>query len=243
MLGKGKELTPEGAFIDKLTSTGAIADLHIGYEQGAGALMLRSQTAEMLERAKRLINRFSLKRMVLLGDIKHGFSMRSEQERTELGLFLSSLSSLAETIITKGNHDSGIERIASRHCEVVDCFEDGRNIFYHGHLPIDAPSSLFRVMGNEHPALKLRDEVGALYSYQAFLFFRKNRILVLPTFNPWAYGINVLGLRKGDFLSPDLKLLNPEQAELYVVSEGVMFFKTIREIKEHVGKEGFDKGR
>ncbi|MEM4367197.1 MAG: metallophosphoesterase [Candidatus Anstonellales archaeon] len=237
MLGKGRELTPEGAFVDSRTSTGAIADLHIGYEHGAGALMLRSQTYDMLKKAKSLILRHSLRRLVLLGDIKHGFSMKSEQERSELKLFLSSLSSIAEVIITMGNHDSGIKQFASSYAELVDFFDDGKNIYYHGHLSVDAPSSRLRVLGNEHPALKLRDEVGALYSYPAFLLFRKRKVLVLPTFNPWAYGTNVLAIQKGAFLSPDLKALDPEEAEVYVISEGVIFFKTIREIKEYVGKE------
>src|SRR3989442_1602912 len=67
----------------------------------------------------------------------------------------------------------------------------------HGHEEVSTLHPI--VMGHEHPAVKLKDELGAVVSVPAFLV--TDRLIVLPAFSPLALGVDVSSY---PYLSPIL---------------------------------------
>src|SRR5439155_11409842 len=57
----------------------------------------------------------------------------------------------------------------------------------HGHEEVSTLHPI--VMGHEHPAVKLKDELGATVSVPAFLV--TERLVVLPAFSPLPLGVDV----------------------------------------------------
>jgi metallophosphoesterase superfamily enzyme len=83
-------------------------------------------------------------------------------------------------------------------------------------------------MGHEHPAVKLRDELGAVVSVPAFLF--TDRLLVLPAFSPLALGVDVSSY---PYLSPIMNRTEIDDARVIGVDEkeGLLDFGRVRTLK------------
>ncbi len=69
-------------------------------------------------------------------------------------------------------------------------------------------------MGHEHPAVKLKDELGAVLSVPAFLV--TERLMVLPAFSPLALGVDVSSY---PYLSPILNRTPIDDARVIGVDE------------------------
>lgn len=233
-IGKNLFLTAEGIAVFRDLRLAAAADLHIGFEEALGEQLARIQTRLMLEKFLRVIGRFGIRELVLDGDIKYTFGKESRQEWKEIGHFMSELQKRVRLKIVKGNHDFYVENMVRDFDILVSKeFELNGILFAHGdeEIPPD-PERKLLVIGNEHPSVRLRDEIGASRKYPCFLYAKEEKILVLPAANPWTYGTDVLGVQTKDFLSPPLRGIKLEEARLYPSDGSEIYdFKKVGDVR------------
>jgi len=166
-----------------------IADLHLGYEiaMAREGFYLPRVFREVVGNLTDLIEHERPKRLIVNGDLKHSF-IPEWRERAELRAFFEEIGPLVdEVVLVRGNHDVGTLWLRELGVEVVDELQLGRWKLVHGHRAVEGERF---IIGHEHPAVRLRDEVGAVVKAPAFLFGEK--LIVLPAFSPWAYGNDVL---------------------------------------------------
>jgi putative SbcD/Mre11-related phosphoesterase len=207
-----------------------VADLHLGYEGALleqGVSIPRFQKNVMLERLKRLLERYSPDRILINGDFKHEFSKNLTQEWEEVTEVLDFAVSQAEVKLLRGNHDNFLKTIlAKKGLDLSSTSNADRLTFAHGHEDISWEDKL--VIGHEHPSLGLRDRIGATAKLPCFLVTPS--VIVLPAFSPLALGTDVTTLR---FISPPLRSVPMEKGRVYAVEEktGLLDFGMLEEIR------------
>lgn len=190
------ELLPQKAI--KIKNSIIIADLHIGYEESMAkeGVYLPKAFRQMVDSVVALLKEERPKRLIINGDLKHSF-IPLKREKLELRAFFErTLPLVEEVVVVRGNHDVGIGWIRELGVEVVDELEVGGWKIVHGHKLVEGERF---IIGHEHPAIRLRDEVGALIKVPIFLV--GETLIVLPAFSPWAYGNDILR----EIVSPFLK--------------------------------------
>ncbi|MFQ6107046.1 MAG: metallophosphoesterase [Thermoplasmata archaeon] len=206
-----------------------IADLHLGYEGALleqGVSIPRFQKNVMLERLKRLIDKYSPSTILIDGDFKHEFSKNLVQEWQEVNEVLDFVSNAADVRLVRGNHDNFLMTILSKKgLDLLSETSVGGYSFAHGDREVSWDDIL--VMGHEHPSLGLRDRVGATAKLPCFLV--TTRLIVLPAFSPLALGTDVTTL---DFISPPLSDLNPNDGHVYAIEEktGLLDFGKLKDV-------------
>ncbi|NJE06549.1 metallophosphoesterase [Thermococcus sp. M36] len=201
---------PEKAL--RLGRTLIIADLHLGYEVSMAreGFYLPRVFHEVVGGLKKLLERERPKRLVIDGDLKHSF-VPEWREREELKAFVEEISPMVEEIVlVRGNHDVGTLWLREFGVEITDEFEVGGWKLVHGHRLVEGERF---IIGHEHPAIRLRDEVGALVKVPAFL--AGERLIVMPAFSPWAYGNDVLR----EIVSPFLRAYDLSHSHVLVPLE------------------------
>ncbi len=229
-----------------------LSDFHFGYEEMLNAQGVFLPRHQFVDIKKRLANIFSelkthnynarksfrfsapsrtkfglgLKTIVITGDLRHEFGFVSRQEMNDISEILQFMKKYCETIIVvRGNHETMAGFIQKRAWLVDEFFENGI-LFLHGDaIPETAKHKDVKtiVIGHEHPAIKLTDEIT---TEKAKIFLKgrwKNKnLIVLPSFNPLTEGSDVSG---GKLLSPFLQQ-NLSDFEVYAVPENdnVMHF-------------------
>ena len=187
----------------------AVADLHIGMEAelGKAGVFLPSQTARMARRLKSIVHDAGADTVVILGDVKHYIPGIAALERRDLPLFFEALLEIANEVhVATGNHDALIRPFVPRkvrfHRPGGFVIDDAG--FIHGH---EWPSpSVMRcqtlIMGHNHPAVVLVDELGGRSIIPCWVrfTFRKNvkghpemprNGLLVPSFNELCGGAAV----------------------------------------------------
>ena len=214
---------PYRALILKDVSAIVVSDLHIGIEESS-LLSLRIQTQEMIKRINELVDEYKAKRVVLNGDIKHGFGKDVSQEWEEIRAFIESIN--ADVLITKGNHDFYIQNIVRDKASVSQYVKLGRYLITHGHEKVNEKGDI-TIIGDEHPSITLRDDIGVYVKVPCFLYFED--LIVLPSFNPLSRGSDML---RNPPISAYLKNKPIDEAEVLVINEDeVLEFGRIKEIK------------
>ncbi|ALV62657.1 ICC-like protein phosphoesterase [Thermococcus sp. 2319x1] len=196
------ELLPQKAI--KIKNSIIIADLHIGYEESMAkeGIYLPKAFRQMVNSVLALLREERPKRLIINGDLKHSF-IPLKREKLELKAFFGKVTPLVEEIVVvRGNHDVGISWVRELGVEVVDELEIGKWKIVHGHKLVEGEKF---IIGHEHPAIRLRDEVGALIKVPIFLV--GDPLIVLPAFSPWAYGNDILREIVSPFLR-DVDLFN-----------------------------------
>jgi len=194
-----------------------ISDLHLGLESlmaDSGVYMPKFQLSEMKEDIREISRKKDFDKMIVCGDIKHEFSETSYHERKEVEEFIEFSKTFAEEIyLVKGNHDNYLIYSIKRYTEVKleDSFEFNGIRFIHGHKKMEDINRLdieYLIIGHEHPALSLTDEIGASEKIRSFLYGKmKNgtRLIVMPAFSRLAQGSQMNQVKNEDILSPILK--------------------------------------
>lgn len=194
-----------------------IADLHLGLESlmaREGTYMPRFQLSEMEDDIDAILERTGASRLIICGDLKHEFSETSYGEREEVQELMDFLSDRVEKILlVKGNHDNYLIYPVEEYdtVELEDYFVLDGVCFMHGH---EIPESLTVqeadtwIIGHEHPAITLKDEVGVTEKLSAFLYGEMGegrRLIVLPAFSKLAEGSQVNQVPEHELLSPILR--------------------------------------
>lgn len=233
---KGIFLTAEGIAVFTDPGIAAAADLHIGFEEAFGEELARMQTKLILNKFQRVLARFRIKKIVLNGDVKYSFGKKSRQEWIEIRYFISELSKYAKLVIIKGNHDFYLQSIVRDfNLRVMNEYQSSGIIFTHGDSEVEKEKrkSKLLVVGNEHPSIKLRDEIGASKKYPCFLYAKKEKVLVLPAVNPWASGTDILGIDEKHFFSPVLRKIKLNEMRVFPSDgEQIYDFKKVGEVRK-----------
>ena len=187
-----------------------IGDLHIGYDERFGRSIGQVQLENILEKLEGIFKQIKdlgvrVKRVVLLGDVKHVFSGITDIEwRETLSLldYIKVKSRGAKIIIIKGNHDNILEPIVKkRNIDLRDYYfvsiEGKKYCFLHGDKMfeqcLDADWLLF---GHWHPSITLSDN----YKRERFKCFLKGKwkrknVIIFPSFSDIKYGSDLNNLR------------------------------------------------
>lgn len=223
-----------------------IADLHLGLESlmaREGTYMPKFQRSEMEADIDAVLEETDASTLIVCGDMKHEFSETSYGEREEVQELIEFLSSRVEDILlVKGNHDNYLIYPVKEYDNVKleDLFVLEGTCFLHGHqvpesLAVQSADTL--IIGHEHPAVTLKDEVGVTEKVPAFLYGTMDdgrRIIVLPAFSKLAEGSQVNQVREEELLSPVLReLVNIEELKAVGVDReaGLLPFPALRKLR------------
>ena len=222
-----------------------IGDVHLGYEEAMvkrGVFMPRFQFRDTIERLGNIfsllqprlkkLKKEKLEAIVVNGDLKHDFGTISDQEWREILKFIDFLLQHAEQVILiKGNHDIKLAPIArKRGIVVVENIAINDKFICHGHeVPAskEFEKSKVVIVGNEHPAVSLRDGARSEL-YKCFIVgkWKSKKMIVMPSFNQITIGTDIL---KGEFISPFMQQ-NLGSFEVFVVGDKVYHFGKVRNI-------------
>jgi len=200
-----------------------LADLHLGFERelaSRGVFLPHFQYQDIKTAVSSIINRISPRQVIIDGDLKHKFGERTTQELNEVVDLLDYLTQNTEkVIIIRGNHDNFVRGLFGKYPKsqfIEEAYSEGVFAFAHGHqIPfgMETLESEVTIIGHEHPAIALRDDVGARVRLRALLYgtTRSHKdLIVLPAFSPIALGAEVNLVTSDDqILSPFLKTVVP----------------------------------
>jgi len=185
----------------------AVGDLHLGYEE-----MLKSQGViipfnQVQIVKKELVNIFKnikengeeLKKIILLGDIKHHFSFQKGEkfEVRKVMDFLKKYLDEENIILIRGNHEKFELDKRKHHDYYIEKTEYGNIAFLHGHKSFPElynKNIKYLVMGHLHPAVLLEDEQGIKKEkYKCHLIgkFKGKRTFILSSFFPFIEGSEI----------------------------------------------------
>jgi putative SbcD/Mre11-related phosphoesterase len=191
-----------------------IADLHIGitrelYESG---FSMPSQVKAMADRVHELKDMVKAGQLVILGDIKHKVPSTSWQELREIPEFLSLLDFKRITIL-KGNHDGQIEKMVEgiNNVRVRKSMVIGDYLLSHGHRNAKTKKNV--VIGHNHPHVKFRDKLGAIYTEPVWVRGKINgkELIIVPAFNELC-GATIVN--SDEFLGPIARRIKDAHAYL-----------------------------
>jgi hypothetical protein len=211
----------------------AIGDLHLGFEyqlQQSGVLIPEQQVKEIVEELKAIFHKikskkFSIKKIVFIGDIKHSFSYEWKEKNffKEIINFLKNYVEDKDIILIKGNHDTIDYSFSDK---LQDYYIEDKIAFTHGHTlfkEVFSEKIETIVMGHLHPSVILSDSQDIKREkYKCFLIgkFKEKNIIILPSFLATIEGttINSVDYEYEDSFSiiPKKNLMN---FETYIVGE------------------------
>jgi putative SbcD/Mre11-related phosphoesterase len=207
------------------------ADLHIGLEDESEekgihipAPILPTVIKHVITPAKDL----GCRGVILLGDVKHEFAEVTEPEWFGVKKLISKLREHSLDVeVVRGNHDNYIIKVLKElGVPLHDPYLELSGILLtHGHKPltVDGRGCRVVILGHEHPAITLKDDVGAKHRFKAFIDLQTSgcRYLVLPSVSPLAYGSDFNEVPADKMLSPILRTLDLSEAVPYVIEAGV----------------------
>lgn len=220
-----------------------ISDLHLGLEgtmTREGNYVPEHQLETVLEEIEKAGRLTDADRILVNGDLKNEFktSYKETEEVEQLLKFLKN--EFEDVILTVGNHDTFLESTVDKYgLELREHYKENQTVFTHGHIGLDdLETGEYEtiVLGHEHPALALEDEIGVREKVDCFLhgYTRDGKnIIVLPAFSDISNGTSINETPVHELLSPILKQnVDVKQLKAIAVSrEGGLFrFPQLRKI-------------
>jgi len=180
----------DGALFWPRARTLFVADVHFG-KDATFREQLRwvppGTTTNDLARLGRLIQRYRVERLVILGDAFHSESAHENETLNELREWRGSIE--ATIMLVEGNHDRRAGSIA-RELE-FDRVESGFSLppFELHHHPVDTPSKDYVLCGHVHPVVMARG--GARQRVRLRCFWASAHACILPAFGGFTGGYTV----------------------------------------------------
>ena len=249
LYGANRIVPGKPALYNKQAKAIVIADLHLGFESEAvkeGLYLPRLQLRKAKELVEKLSREVGAPLLVINGDLKHTFEKLTMQEREELSKFLAHAREyFSDIVLVRGNHDTFVTIITDRFdVDVVESFRlDSETMLVHGHRKYhrDLDRDIkYVVIGHEHPAVKISDELGSVAKYPCFLQMplKDGRtLIVLPAAGYYQTG-NPVTLDSSQYLSPIVRELGvvPEAVPIVFAPEGRSFeFPPLGEMADLLG--------
>ncbi|MBS3781430.1 MAG: metallophosphoesterase [Candidatus Thermoplasmatota archaeon] len=208
-------------------------DFHLGYKSALkedGISLPTFQKEKLLDRLADIKNRYDPESFIVLGDFKHNFGRSENQEFGELLDIMDYLLEDSSLVMIKGNHDNYLKNYTNM--KGVPLYEEKMILddmtLTHGHKKVNSEGLL--IMGHEHPAIEIKDEVGSKLRFPCFLHNSKRRILVLPAIDPLSEGRDVIA--STSFFSKNLEHLDQADFQIYAISEtGLMDFHRVGDVR------------
>ncbi len=210
-----------------------VSDLHLGLEgtlTSRGSYVPRFQLDDLKQDIETAVGKTGSTRILINGDLKQEFSTTEYSEREEIRELMEFLDErFEEIIIVKGNHDTFIATLVEEFgIELEETYMESGVLFAHGDsIPPWEFETL--VIGHEHPALKLEDEIGVTEKIDCFLYGEMHggkRIIVMPAFSSISEGSTVNQVPQKDLLSPVLReKVDPDSLKALGVSREAGMFK------------------
>jgi|Deesub1362A_J573_1020465.scaffolds.fasta_scaffold00016_138 hypothetical protein len=239
-LGSIEVIEPYPAIYIKELEAIVICDLHLGYEgimAEQGIFMPKVQFEREMEILSKIVDYKSASNFIIVGDVKHEFSETTYHEFREVkDLFEYLKNNFERIVLVKGNHDNYIIYTTRRYgVELYDEFLFKDFLFLHGDKPLKETKGRYIIMGHEHPAIALYDEIGAKEKLKCFLYgeVEARKFLVMPAFSYLALGSEVNTIPREELLSPILKELEIDDFRVIAISEeaGIMDFGRLGDIR------------
>jgi len=211
-----------------------ISDFHLGYEsvmREDGISLPELQREKILDRLFDIKNRYDPETIVVLGDFKHSFGRSDDRDFSELLDMMDHMLEDSSLIMIKGNHDNYLKNYTK--IKDVPLYDEKMDIngitLTHGHLRIDWDDIL--IMGHEHPAIQIKDEVGSAMRFPCFLHNKEKGVVVLPSIDPISEGRDVVS--SSSFFSKNLEGLDPADFHVYAISDdGLLDFHLVKDIRK-----------
>lgn len=205
------------------------ADLHIGLEDEVEEKGIHIPTPILPTIIKHIITpakNLGCKGVILLGDIKHEFGLVTEPEWFGVKKLISSIRENNLTVeVVRGNHDNYIIKVLKElKVPLHEIYlEVSGIILTHGHKMLENKLLKEVILGHEHPAIALKDDVGVRHKFKALIHLKtkSGRYIILPSVSPLAYGSDFNEVPADKMLSPILRILDLSEAEPYVIEAGV----------------------
>jgi hypothetical protein len=205
------------------------SDTHLGLEdqrEKIGMHIPGSVMTQILECITVPVKALGCKKIILLGDIKHEFGRPSEAEWYGVRKFVKVLrDNECEPEVVRGNHDNIVYVLKELG---VKLHEPSLRIndFYltHGHIDLenDYGNAKHILMGHEHPAIVVRDDVGVKHRFKAFLSGTINgrTVTVLPSISPLSYGNPMNEMPRSEYMTPLLRRYGIDSFTPYLIEMG-----------------------
>ncbi len=224
-----------------------VADLHLGLERElamAGA-RVPSQLERIERRISKLLKKTGKESLIILGDLKHSIPGFSWQEQREIPAFIQRLSSRADLVLVKGNHDGGIEKLVPG-VRVVMELRAGEALLIHGHAKPREKGYKTLITAHNHPCIEFRGELGGRITESAWIRarFREEyggetnpEVMVMPAFNDLIYGMPFNYRSNRQLLGPLFRqdMVDLDAADAYLI-DGT-YLGRIRDLREAPHKE------
>lgn len=193
-LGAGRFAHASGALWLEASRTAMVADVHLGYgwaQRRRGELGLVADSKSH-PRLIEVVNELRPQRLVILGDLVHA-PRPGKEERAAIEAVLRDLALRTEIVLVRGNHDRRFDRdsgdLSVRTVHGWQC--EGCAAVHGDRLQTTPIPEGHLVLGQLHPALKVRDAAGA--SQKLRLFSPASAPQCYPRSRPIPVGLTLPG--------------------------------------------------
>lgn len=195
-----------------------VSDIHIGItsEIRSSGIFIPNQATKLANKINKLKSITNTKKLAILGDLKHNIYGPSYNEKKEIPTFIANLK-FKEIIITKGNHDGGLENlIENKKVKIVKSFVIGDYLLTHGHRKVKTNKNI--VMGHSHYSIKFIDKIGSYYILPVWVIgnYNKKSVIMLPSFNDIS-GSACINENKTQFRGPIAKYLKKSNSRVFLL--------------------------
>ena len=201
-----------------------LSDLHLGLEASMtskGNYVPTFHLEEVKEELSKLKELSNADRILINGDLKNEYST-SYSEKSEIKELIDFLQTkFSDIIIIKGNHDLFLEDLLKeKGLRLLDSYKEDGILFVHGHEELEDEEFDTVVIGHEHPALSLKDDIGVKEKIPCLLHgqTKLGELFVLPPYSKISNGTGINKARKRDLLSPVLKEVDIDKLKAYAIS-------------------------
>jgi len=214
----------------------AIGDLHLGYDsmiKNQGINLPFDQLEETKKELELILKKikaiYTLKKIILLGDIKHHFNFQQNEiyDLRDFLRFLEKYTNKENIILIKGNHDTFTLKdytLKEFHIEEDIAFTHGEQNYEELFKNKDIQTI---ITSHIHPAVLIKDKLNIKKEkYKCFLIgkYKKKNIIILPSFFSITEGSEINEYSKGEKYQQMIPKEKLKSFDTYVVGKNEVYF-------------------